>query len=412
MKISPTKNGQKDSKIYSSTIHKISNMYDPNLIKISDNPFPKIFLTKKLANNYPLFLKCYTFEEKFLLEAFQAEIQKTLQCTSKAYNDIIDFFIANEKNSYELYLFLERADFSLNELILSISENIPKPEPEILQIYSDLAYNLQLAHKNNFIHGNIHPQNILVFCNCRERPIEAQKFNVFTSNIYKLTDWMFDCVLQNQNMSNLKHLNQNTAFRAPEFFNFSKHELNYKACDVYSLGMSILHCCGVPLKKLLPIAISDNEIHDIQLSKIFQGILQTYDLKLCNILKMSLDYDPKERWNIDDVVEALKHLSKDSKIVQDLSNDLINGKKPKKGILKKLFSGMFGAKKNKPTLKDKGPEIQIIGPNNESLNEYFFNTKTSSLQVYSKEDYSLIFTQKHSKNSKYIIEKKKKNYFL
>ena len=400
----------KDQKNIILNIQKISHKYDSNLIKISDKSFPMIFLTKQLSNNAPLVMKLYQFDEKTWFETFQSEIKKTIQLTNQTYCDIIDYMPIKEKSLYEIYLFLERADFSLNELIFSISENIPKPEPELLQIYSDLAYSLQYAHQNNFFHGNIHPENILVFCS-RERPIEAQKFNVFTKNMYKLTDWRFECLGKSQTRK--EHftdiLTKNSAFKSPEFYNLKEEgEINYKACDVYSLAMSILHCCGIPLKKLLPISISEKEIHDFQLEKIFQEISKIYDYKFVEILKMSLVYENSKRWNIDQIIYSLKNLSKCSTMIMtneinhDINENNNNEKKPKRGILKKLFSGIFKGKKRKSIIKNLENQNNCK-ENNENLNEFFYNTKPICLLVYSKEDYNSVFSSKSNKNSKFYI---------
>jgi len=401
MKSSP-QSDSKEQKIYANKLKNISNKYDTSLIKISEKTFPKMFLTKKLSNNNPLVLKVYQFQEKHLFESFFTELQQTLQSTLKIYHEIIDYIALKDCDPYELYLFSERAEFSLNELISSISENIPKPELELLQIYSDLAYNLQYAHQNNFTHGNIHPNNILVFCNCRERPPELQNFNVFTTNIYKIGDWKFDSILQIQNKT--ENFNEmfpkNSTFRAPEFFNcVRKSDLNFKACDVYSLAMSILNCCGIPVKRLLPISISEQEIHDIQLQKIFQELGKIYDYKFVEILKMSLVFDISKRWVIENVVFALKNLSKSSTMTNEINLNEQPEKKPKKGILKKLFSGIFKGKKSKNAVS-KNNENNYFSTNNENIYEYALNTKLFSLQVFCREDYSSVFNHKQNKSSK------------
>ena len=401
MRSSPPKSDSKSQKIYSNAIQNFSNRYDPNLIKIIDKPFPQFFLTKKLLTNTPVVLKVYQFDDKTLFEAFSSELQHILQTNMKTYIDVIEYFAIKDQIPYELYIFLERADFTLSELISSISENIPKPEQELLQMYSDLAFNLSYAHQNNLTHGNIHPNNIMVLCNCRERPPEAQKFNVFTTNLYKFSDWRFDTILQKNSKKDSLHeiFPKNCAFRPPEYYNCVRREdLDLRACDVYALAMSILNCCGMPLKKLLPISISEKEIHDIQLDKIFHELTKIYDFKLVEILKNSLMFDPQKRWNIENVVFALKNLSKSSTMAHMDNINEAQEKKPKKGILKKLFSGIFKKKKSKNNHEIN--ENVVANNNKENVYEYNLHMKIVALQVYCNEDYSSIFNQKQARNTR------------
>lgn len=403
-------NISKDSSNYNINFQVSTYKYDSKLINISEKSFPKVFLTKRVTDNLPVVLKFFEIEEKFLLENYTEEIKKCTKFVKKSYNNIIEFFSSKGKSCFELCLLTERGDLNLSELIASISETVPKSEQEIIQIFSDVVDSLQYAHHNNFAHGNIHPNNIIIYCTSNQRPEDCQKFNVFSNNIYKLTDWKLEFIfhMQKKIKGSQEIFPKNSHFRSPEYFNNKeKHEIDFKASDIYSLGMCILHCCGVSAKKLLPISISEKEIHDIQLHKIFVEISQFYDGKLVEILRNCLNYDHIRRWNAATVLNALKNLSKASTMDNTFLNheNYINGeheKKNKKGILKKLFSGILKGKKTKQAPKINENHFNMLNHNDiaHNINEYNFNTKAFSLQIFSLEDYNSIFPSKHNKPSK------------
>lgn len=403
-------NISKDSSNHNINLQFSTHKYDSKLINISEKAFPKVFLTKRMTDNLPVVLKLFEIEEKFLLENYTEEIKKCLQFVKKSYNNIVEFFSSKGKSFFELCLLTERGDLNLSELITSISETVPKSEHEIIQIFTDVIDSLQYAHQNNFAHGNIHPNNIIIYCTSNERPKDCQKFNVFSNNIYKLTDWKLDFIfhMQKKIKGSQEIFPKNSFFRSPEYFNHKeKHEIDFKASDIYSLGMCILHCCGVSAKKLLPISISEKEIHDIQLQKIFAEISQFYDGKLVEILKNCLNYDHVRRWNAATVLNALKNFSKASTMDNTFlnhENDHINAepeKKNKKGLLKKLFSGILKGKKSKQQPKVNENHLNMFSHNEIAhINEYNFNTKNFSLQIFSLEDYNAIFPSKYSKPSK------------
>lgn len=132
-------------------------------------------------------------------------------------------------------------------------------------------------------------------------------------------------------------------------------------------------------------------MHDLQLDKILIEISKFYDANFIDILRNCLRYEPSKRWTVEKLLANLQKIGKRFSQNEIGGQLLMNGEnenKNKKGILKKIFSGIFKGKKNKNSVKhidesNKNSQHEV----NIQINEFSFNTKNISLQIYSLEDY-------------------------
>lgn len=187
-------------------------------------------------------------------------------------------------------------------------------------------------------------------------------------------------------------------FSAPEGHNNNKlfNEKECKAMDVYSLGMCILNFCGVPLKRIQPLSISVQEIHDYQLEKIFnEFLIKSYNWHIVEILKGMLKFDVNERWNIEQVWISLKALRNSSNNGKTLEADDKPGSD--RSILQR-FLRRFGSNINSDR-----KENNSQNSDNDSTGNHFsskLSTKNVTIHLMSREDYKTFLNVKPMKNYK------------
>ena len=249
----------------------------------------------------------FTDEEEFNAAMKEITILSKLQ----RYGNIVKLIGVPhiEYQDKEIYIVMECADKSLSKVI---EENKHKVKYEhFLQIFSDLAYGLSHAHKNNCVHLDIKPGNVLLFQKQNRSKIKKiQKFNVDVPDfVYKLTDWGSGTSNNFGKTTRLKTgMTFTTAYAAPELLLDDK-KVNFQKCDVFSLGMTMICCCGLSLNDIKHISsISKQQKFAAEIEEIIGTIDAEYGDTIKNLLRNMLKFEYHERIDIEKVVEILKNL--------------------------------------------------------------------------------------------------------
>ena len=127
-------------------------------------------------------------------------------------NGIINFF----DNEDSIFIIQNLANFSLKYVINN--EKLPLNKKSVKKLMNDIFYSLYLLNKNNFIHGNLIPENILFFQNQN-----SLKYNL------KLNDFSYYLYFEPK-----KHKKYNYYFYSPEVL--LNNDFSIKS-DIWSAGI-------------------------------------------------------------------------------------------------------------------------------------------------------------------------------
>lgn len=148
---------------------------------------------------------------------------------------------------------------------------------------------------------DLKPQNILIF-----------------GKICKIGDWG-GSIFQKKGSSKLSTMNSQNinftrAYSSPEFLDHleedSKNDnIDFHLCDVYSLGIVILKCCGVPSKKLTNIPKGDEETHDNYIEKLINEYLKKddrYTKKVYRLVRTLCSFKASKRYSVEKIIKKLE----------------------------------------------------------------------------------------------------------
>ena len=104
-----------------------------------------------------------------------------------------------------------------------------------------------------------------------------------------------------------------TAYAAPEFLIDDEH-VNFEKGDVYSLGMTLLNCCGVKFTEMRHVSsIAKEEKHDREILELLEGIDKKYNKNVQELLHSMLLFDRHKRATLDNAIEMIKLINKSEK---------------------------------------------------------------------------------------------------
>ena len=214
----------------------------------------------------------------------------------------------------EFFIVMEKGQKSLDDLL---SEKKILKKGLIFQILCDAISGLQYAAKHKGIsHGDLKPHNILINCE-KLRENDTQKVFVSDKNTtFKLVDWGCSTIQGEKINKTVTVMGQNSftiAYSPPEIIQHHDY-INLMKSDVYSLGFTILSCCGVDSKKFKFInKLKDKKEHDIQVQTIFYNKKYRFDEKyseVVEILKKMISYDSTERPDYDEILDYVAKVQK------------------------------------------------------------------------------------------------------
>lgn len=209
----------------------------------------------------------------------------------------------------EFFIVMEKAQKSLHDLL---AEKNKLEKGLIFQVLCDAISGLQYAAKINGIsHSDLKPHNILINC---EKLREKDTQNVFVSDkktTFKLVDWgcaVIQGAKLNQTVTVMGQNSFTMAYSPPEIIQHRDH-INLMKSDVYSLGLTILSCCGVECKTFKFInKLRDKNEHTIQVQNILDDKKYKLDEKyseVVEILRKMISYDPTERPDYDEILDSV-----------------------------------------------------------------------------------------------------------
>ena len=200
-----------------------------------------------------------------------------------------------DMTTYLLFVLMEKAETDWNsEINRRKKENINYTEEELINIMKQLVNVFAYFQKNNIVHRDIKPQNILIF----------------DDNKYKISD--LGEAKNTNNINKMATLKGNQFFMSPNLFFALKNNGNQKVkhnifkSDVFSLGFCFLYAMALDLKLIKSIReiTSMNEI--ISIIKQF-GLEDKYSNKFINIIYKMIQVDENKRC---DFVELYQDINK------------------------------------------------------------------------------------------------------
>lgn len=225
----------------------------------------------------------------------------------------------------EIYIVMERGDCNLRQIIQKYKFKVDPAH--FLHIFSDLACGLLHAHENGVIHSDIKPANILVFKNQERDTLKnIQNDHIIAPNlVYKLTDWGAGTVNSTGKTTRLKtDMSYTTCYAAPELLIDEEH-ISFEKCDVYSLGMTMINCCGVAFEDMNFLSTITKKVkYAKELEEIMGYVGLDYGEILKNTLYKMLVFDRHERINLSEVIETLKKIDDEGKEISEQKKQLKN----------------------------------------------------------------------------------------
>ena len=233
----------------------------------SDTEFEKAFdevkLLKRLA--HPNILKI--FDDCFLTEPL--EIDEDEEGKNAGCGNIYKLIIVSERGREDLNSFLKNKKLS---------------ELEIMQIFMDIAMALAYSKEKRIFHCDIKPANILVFEGKRSSNPGLQMHYIANENIFfKLMDWGGASNLERSStLTRIKgdEIGCTKPYASPEIIESIEDEIDSPEkkfdlfkCDVFSLAVTILVLCGVPIKDLKKVSYAGSYDKDMSV------ILETFITK-------------------------------------------------------------------------------------------------------------------------------------
>ena len=132
--------------------------------------------------------------------------------------------------------------------------------------------------------------------------------------VFKLSDWGGGLLNNSGKTTSLKTGIAHTKAYSPPELNMENKKINFEKIDVFSLGMTMVNCCGVSSKDINHISQIENEgkfITDVE--EIINKIDQKYDDAIKGLIRNMLSFNPHERIDIKGLIKILRILSKKPK---------------------------------------------------------------------------------------------------
>ena len=221
------------------------NIEDYKIItQLGQGTFSKIYLVEDKNKNI------YSMKKIILSDNLdvQSIIKEYKMCLKLKHENIIKLFgiYSNilDKTTYVVYILMEIGKTDWDKEIRYFKEkNIEYSEKDLVNIIKQLTSALVFLQKNNIVHRDIKPQNIIIF----------------KDNIYKLADFGESKQLHNINFSLLNgSLRGTELYMSPLLFNGLRNgqidiKHNLIKSDVYSFGLCLLYASTTNVKTLYDI---------------------------------------------------------------------------------------------------------------------------------------------------------------
>ena len=280
------------------------NNFKPEPIRIlGKGGFGKVYEVISSKNLNAVALKIMKTEEFKEINSFTKELIALCTLVHTNIIKIYDYYINNisftkngkEFREYQVMISMEKASHTLEEKIKQGSLT----KKNFLSLIKDLATGLQYAHSKKICHNDLKPQNIFVFLEKNDNEASIQ---------YKIGDWGAGALLrENNTRTNFKDgMGFTFGFSAPEIVN-EKENINFFKSDIYSLGATLLMCCGAKMKELKKLSNSNKHDFNNSLQKLLNAYVKSiYDEETAILIAKMLNYHPNERLDLNEILILLE----------------------------------------------------------------------------------------------------------
>lgn len=286
---------------------------------LGEGGYGVVYLIESLSDkNEELALKVFIEKNIENYESFFNEIILLEKCKENPNVVTIKAFYADGM-SKEIIIVMEKADINLKILL---NEKKKLPYKQILQILNDIVNGLIICKQQLGLHHlDIKPSNLLIFKKDRTSKL-LQTNHIFEENIiYKLCDFgsafttskSTITVRENQSFSITR------GFCSPELKNISSfNQISMDKCDVYSVGLTIINCCGIEFEDFKHISeISRKKKYDLELKEIMDIITLSYPKEFIELIIKMLEFEYSKRIDLENLMKQIVELDKKIKENKD-----------------------------------------------------------------------------------------------
>ena len=210
------------------------------------------------------------------------------------------------------FLIMEQGNGNLTDF-LKINPNETLKFDLIFQLLESIVSSLEYAYEKKIPHLNIKPENIIYFKDKIKNEDSNSKKKCFLDGniIFKLSDFGFDQIIYRENLQN--NINNIAGYIAPELFedllDLEKKKLDQSKIDIFSLGMIIVNCFGVKYQKFQDLSrIYSRKKYKVLIDEIFKYLEQDYPQTFKEIVKKMIEFDPKERIDIQKLRDFIRNV--------------------------------------------------------------------------------------------------------
>lgn len=282
-----------------------SNFEKHSIKQIGAGGFGCVFSATSLKTNGEIAIKVLKVSPKDDMKQMMNEVMIMISLNGCSNIIRIDDLFADTVKRQVLFA-MELGKSSLGDLIQRANGNISCHL--ILQIIMDCINGLEYASNRGFAHMDIKPENIIYFDGIsRKNYPDLQKNAVEDDNkIFKLSDWGGGLLRASMTTEVDTCYSYSPGYAAPEIINDDIELFNPSKVDIFAFGMTLLYCCGVPLKNFRHLSVlTDAKKYERDLNEIIDSLDPSY-CKLKLILTKMLSYNPEERIGLASLQKLMK----------------------------------------------------------------------------------------------------------
>lgn len=279
--------------------------FDPSSIKqIGSGGFGYVFSAKSLKMGKERAIKFLKISPEYEMKQMINEIMIMIFLSNN--NNIIkidELFTDTLKR--QVAFSMELGTGSLAQMIKNGGGKVDYPL--LLQLIMDCLNGLEYAFDHNFAHMDIKSENILYFEGVNRQTFNDLQVDIVQNDkmIFKLSDWGGG-LIKSDITREVSCYSYTRGYGAPEIMNDDLVAFNPGKADIFAFGMTILNCCGIPLKDFRHLSsFPDAKKFEKELDELLNSIDEEYDdIKM--IIKKMLAYNSDERIGLKDLYKQIK----------------------------------------------------------------------------------------------------------
>ena len=269
---------------------------------LGQGSFGKVFHVISRANKAHNAMKVLIFTTKQEYEAAKIEIKLTMTLKHKNIIKIEEYHFEKLNGGiYVIYLVLELARESLKN---KISRGFIRDQISFHSSINQVVQAIKYCHEQDIVHFDIKPDNILIF----------------SDEVLKVADWGSAKPGLSKGTFSLKldTIGGTRLFASPELLdiidqdpdNWDSFKKNWQKMDIYAMGMTFLNVLGVSNQKISEIKGKSGKKYEnlLEESLVELFLSLNFQMEWVELFKSMLAFNPKTRFNINEVAEFLKSM--------------------------------------------------------------------------------------------------------